>query len=343
MKPTFHANPVNGPFEDPCVYVRLLRERRSLLFDLGYIGRLDAGNIAKITDVFVTHTHMDHFMGFDTLLRSLLKRDTPLRVFGPENIIECIEGKLKGYTWNLIEDYPLKIEAFGIGDNFLSHACFYAGNSFRRKDMTSSPFIGPFNGVIVKDPLFVVKGLVLSHQIPVIAYSMEEDFHININKAILADMGLPIGPWLSDFKRTIREQQSSRAAEQKPEKKIFEVNNMIFTLQELMRIATITRGQKIAYVMDVAPTDRNIEKLIQFVKGSDTLFCEAYFLESDRNRAEERHHLTAALAGRIAREAGVGNLVIMHFSPKYRHCAEEIYQEAMKEFRGHCIGRPSII
>jgi ribonuclease Z len=179
---------------------------------------------------------------------------------------------------------------------------------------------------------------------------MEEDFHININKAVLADMGLPVGPWLSDFKRTIREQksrsaeeqkcsraevqQSSRAEEQKPEEKIFEVNNKIFTLQELMRIATITRGQKIAYVMDIAPTDRNVERLIQFVKGSDTLFCEAYFLERDRNRAEERHHLTAALAGRIAKEAGVGNLIVMHFSAKYMDCVEEIYQEALKEFRG---------
>ncbi len=322
MKPTFHANPVNGPFEDPCVYVRLLRERRSLLFDLGYIDRLDAGNIVKITDVFVTHTHMDHFMGFDTLLRSLLKRDTPLRVFGPENIIECIEGKLKGYTWNLIKDYPLKIEAFGIGDNFLSHACFYAQNSFIRKDM---PYY-PFDGIIVEDPLFVVKGLVLSHQIPVVVYSMEEEFHININKAILAEMGLPVGPWLSDFKKTLRQQNQKE--------KTFEVNNRIFTLRELMRIATITRGQKIAYVMDVAPTDENIERLIQFVKGSDTLFCEAYFLESDRNRAKERHHLTAALAGRIAKEAGVGNLIIMHLSPKYRHCVEELYNEAMREFKG---------
>lgn len=322
MKPTFHANPVNGPFEDPCVYVRLLRERRSLLFDLGYIGRLDAGNIAKITDVFVTHTHMDHFMGFDTLLRNLLKRDMPLRVFGPENIIECIEGKLKGYTWNLTKDYPFKIEAFGIGDNFLSRACFYAENSFRRKDMPGSPF----HGLIVQDPMFAVKGLVLSHQIPVVVYSLEEEFHININKAVLADMGLPVGPWLSDFKRTIREQQI--------EEKTFIVNGKIFTLNELMRIATITRGQKIAYVMDVAPTDRNIENLIQFVKGSDTLFCEAYFLERDRNRAEERHHLTAALAGRIAKEAGVGNLIVMHFSPKYMDCVEEIYQEALKEFKG---------
>jgi len=326
MKPTFHANPVNGPFEDPCVYVRLLRERRSLLFDLGYIGRLDAGNIVKIADVFVTHTHMDHFIGFDTLLRNLFKRDMPLRIFGPENIIECIEGKLKGYTWNLTKDYPLKIEAFGISDNFLSHACFYAQNSFIKKDMPCYPFDGPFDGIIVKDPLFVVKALVLSHQIPVVVYSMEEEFHININKAMLSDMGLPVGPWLSELKKSIRQQ--------KPKEKTFEINNRIFTLQELMKIATITRGQKIAYVMDVAPSDRNIEKLIQFVKGSDTLFCEAYFLERDRNRAEERHHLTAALAGKIAKEAGVGNLTIMHFSPKYRHSIEEIHQEAMKEFRG---------
>ena len=67
----------------------------------------------------------------------------------------------------------------------------------------------------------------------------------------------------------------------------------------------------------------NIKKIIDFVKDSDTLYCEAYFLEKDRERAVERHHLTAKTAGRIAREAGVKNLVVMHFSPKYREFPDE--------------------
>lgn len=165
------------------------------------------------------------------------------------------------------------------------------------------------------------------------AYSIEEEFHININKAILTNKGLPVGPWLSDLKKAIREQKSN-VSEQKSEEITFEINNKIFMLAELMEIATITKGQKISYIMDVAPTDDNIEKIIPFVKDSDILFCEAYFLEKDRDRAEERHHLTAAIAGRIAREANVGSIEIMHFSPKYRHCVDELYDEAMREFKG---------
>lgn len=322
MKPSFHARPINGPFEDPCVYVRILREKKALLFDLGYIGRLSAGNLLRITDIFVTHMHMDHFAGFDTILRNTLRRDTPLRIFGPENITSCVEGKLKGYTWNLIKEYPLKIDVFEIKDDSILQTSFYAKNAFEKNKCNEIKF----GGVLVEDSLFKVKGLVLSHKIPVMAYSLEEDFHININKALLEDRKLPVGPWLSGLKKAIREQ--------KPKETTFEVDNKIFTLGELIEIATITKGQKISYVMDVSPTDENIEKIISFVKGSDILFCEAYFLERDIDRAKERHHLTAAIAGRIAKKANVGNLEIMHFSPKYRHCIDELYNEAMREFGG---------
>jgi len=326
MKPTFHASPVNGPFEDPCVFAGIIRERRALLFDAGDMGRLGLGNILKISDIFITHTHIDHFIGFDTILRGVLRKDGPLRIFGPENIIECVRGKLMGYTWNLIRDYPLKIEVYGIKDKAISHVSFYAENSFQG---FSNPEL-KFNGTLIEEPLFKVRGLRLSHDIPVMAYSLEEEFHININKAILGEMGLPVGPWLSDLKKAIRE-LSPQDGKQSRE---FVVEGKAFNLDELMKIATITKGQKIAYLTDISPTEENIEKAITFVKGADMLFCEAYFLDRDRERAIERHHLTAAVSGEIAREAGVGNLTLMHFSPKYRDCADEIYQEAMREFRG---------
>lgn len=321
MKPTFHALPVNGPFEDPCVYVRIIREGRALLFDLGYLGRLTLGNLLKVSDIFVTHTHIDHFIGFDMVLRCFLKRDEPLNIYGPENIISCVEGKLKGYTWNLIKDYPLKINVYAITDRLLFHAGFYAENSFKRIDYPEKQF----NGIILQEPLFKVKALTLSHQIPVTAYCIEEDFHININKAALLDRGLPVGPWLSKLKNTIRNKE--------PEETEFIINDRIYCLKELMDIVTITKGQKISYVMDVSPMDENVQKIIQFVKDSDILFCEAYFLDRDRERAFERHHLTAAIAGKIARDANVGNLYIMHFSPKYRHSEQEIYEEAMRSFK----------
>jgi ribonuclease Z len=321
MKPTFHARRINSPFEDPGIFVRIERERRALLFDLGSIGSLGQGNLLKVSDVFVTHMHIDHFIGFDVLLRAILRREVPVRIFGPEHITACVEGKLRGYTWNLIGEYPVKIEVFEVTRGIIAHAGFYAAKTFERVEYPHRPF----EGVLIKDPLFAVKAITLSHDIAVLAFSLEEEYHININKAMLNEKGLPVGPWLARLKRAIRDQL--------PPDTPFEVEQKLYTLNNLLDLVTITKGQKICYVMDSAPTDENLQKIIPFVDGADTLFCEAYFLERDIDRARERNHLTAALAGRIARESHVGALELLHFSPKYIDCEKELYEEAMREFK----------
>lgn len=320
MKPSFHHRLVNGPFEDPCVYVRVLREKRAFLFDLGYINRLSPSDIQKITDVFVTHTHIDHFVGFDVLLRAILRRETPLRVFGPANIIDCVEGKLKGYTWNLIKEYPLRIEIFSIGERRMKHSGFYAENCFERTDYDEKPF----NGILIKEPSFEIKAACLTHQIPCLGFSLKEDLHINIDKAALSRLGLPVGPWLSEFKKAIRGNASEETE--------FRISNRKFAMKDLAGVAKITEGQKVSYIVDTTMDEENIEKIIELVKDSDTLYCEAYFLEEDRERAIERYHLTAKTAGRIAREAGAKNLIVIHFSPKYRERPDAPGKEAMMEY-----------
>lgn len=320
MKSTFIHRLVNSPFEDPSLFIRIIRERRALLFDIGSINKLSPADLQKITDVFVTHTHIDHFIGFDTLLRALLRRNIPLRVYGPSNIADCIEGKLRGYTWNLIKEYPLKIEVFCIKADKIATSSFHAENCFERVDGN----IVDFNGIVLKEPLFMVKAIHLDHHIPCLAFSLEEEFHININKAALVERGLPVGPWLSELKKAIREN--------KPADTVFTISNREYRLEELWNILKITKGQKLSYVTDVSLTEENLRKIVEFVRGSDTLYCEAYFLERDRQRALERFHLTAKTAGRIAKDAGVKNLVVMHFSPKYRNTPDTPADEALKEF-----------
>lgn len=320
MKSTFIHSLVNDRFEDPSLFVRILREKRAFLFDIGNITRLGQGDLQKITDVFVTHTHIDHFIGFDTLLRALLRRDIPLRVYGPANIADCVAGKLKGYTWNLIKEYPLKIKVFRIDGNKIYTSDFNAENCFSRVEGN----VCEFNGLLLKEPLFIVKAVLLDHQVPCLAFSIEEEFHINIDKALIKEMNLPVGPWLSQFKKAIRENR--------PDDTKFEISEIIYTLGELRKIVRITRGQKISYVTDVSINEPNIRKIIDFVYGSDTLYCEAYFMEKDKDRALERSHLTAKTAGKIAKEARVKNLVAMHFSPKYRNKTETPESEALIEF-----------
>ena len=327
MKPTFLHRAVNGPFEDPCVYVRLLREKRALLLDLGDIGRLPAGLLSKVTGAFVTHAHIDHFIGFDHLLRNMLGNASPLSIYGPSGIIEKIGGKLKGYSWNLIRQYPIRIEAFGISEDEVRHATFAAENGF---EPVHGPAL-PFTGVALEETYFKVKAVVLKHDIDSIGWSIEEDFHINIDKAALSNEGLPVGPWLSDFKQKLRAGAPGGTA--------FSVSlpegERHFTLGELNRkIARTTRGQKITYVMDSSPTDDNIGKIVDFAAGSDTLYLEAYFLDEDIERARQRNHLTAGIAGGIARKAGVKDLIIMHHSPKYRLMPEAIIREASEAFGG---------
>jgi ribonuclease Z len=320
MKPTFHHRLVNGPYEDPCLYVRMIREKRAFLFDVGNIDRLKPGDLQKITDVFVTHMHIDHFIGFDTLLRALLRRETPLRVYGPQTIIECIEGKLRGYTWNLIEGYPLRLEVFGIGDQEITQSSFHARTAFRRVNGETKAF----DGIVRREPSFCIRAALLSHGIPCLGYSLEEEFHINIDKAALKSLGLPVGPWLSRLKRMIREKSGMDIT--------LHVGEREFLLSELIQVAKVTEGQKVSYLVDLSPEEENVHKAVEIARDSDTLYCEAYFLHEDIGRAVERHHLTAKIAGEIAKRARVKHLILSHISPKYRNLPGVVEKEAMDQF-----------
>jgi ribonuclease Z len=70
----FEARLTNEAFGDPGIYVDFRDERRALLFDVGDIGALPPRMLMRLSHVFVTHTHMDHFAGFDRLLAFILGR-----------------------------------------------------------------------------------------------------------------------------------------------------------------------------------------------------------------------------------------------------------------------------
>ena len=320
MKPSFHTKLFNPPFKDPGLYVRLLREGRALMFDLGSTENLSARDLLKTTDIFVTHTHIDHFIGFDNILRISLKKERPLNLYGPKGFIGCVEGKLRGYTWNLISDYPLQINVSEVDGNLIKRAVFRAKNSFQPEDSGTAPF----NGILLEDSFYRVSAAILDHQVPCLGFSIEEDYHINIDKAKLSRLNLQVGAWLGDLKRAIRENSTQD---------VFSVEGRTFPFSDLKEIAAITRGQKISYVVDVLGSVENKRKIVDLVKGSDTLYIETFFSDKDRDRARNRYHLTAGEAGEIAREAGVGHMEAIHFSPRYMDDAEKLVKEAEEEFK----------
>ncbi|GBE05414.1 MAG TPA: MBL fold metallo-hydrolase [Nitrospirae bacterium] len=319
MKPSFNARLVNGPFEDPGLYVRFVRQGRALLFDCGFTTGLSVRDILKISDIFVSHAHVDHFIGLDSILRLHLKKETPLSLYGPDGFIRNVEGKLGSYTWNLVGDYPLVIEVSEVKGKSVSKAVFKAGNSFKREDKGTVPF----DGVLVKDSFFRVKAVVLDHQVPCLGFRLEEDYHINIDKAKLNGLNLPVGPWLGEFKNALRKNMADS---------VFAIEGRSVTFSELREIANITKGQKISYIVDVLGSESNRKKIVNLAKGSDAIYIEAYFLHRDKDKAEERFHLTARQAGSIAGEAGAAKMTVFHFSPRYADSPEAPVKEAEDEF-----------
>lgn len=319
MKPSFHIRQLNGSFEDPGLYIRLLWEGRALMFDLGHTDSLSPRDILKITDIFVSHMHVDHFIGFDNVLRISLKKEGPLRLYGPEGFIDCVDGKLRGYTWNLAKDYPLVIKVSEVTEGEVKHAVFKAKNRFRREDLDTKPS----NGVLLRDSFCKVSVRILDHKVPCLAFSLEEECHININKDMLTNMGLPVGPWLNEFKAAIRGNKFEE---------VFNVEGRDYTIPELREVVYISHGQKLSYVVDALGSEDNIKKIIELVKGSDILYIEAFFMDKDKPKAVERYHLTAKEASGIARVAGVGSIEPLHFSPRYLDDPEALIQEVEDEF-----------
>ncbi|MCJ7541376.1 MAG: ribonuclease Z, partial [Desulfobacterales bacterium] len=200
MRPSFFPRLVNGPFDDPSLFIPFLYEKRAVIFDLGDIFSLSARDILKISHVFITHTHMDHFIGFDRLLRLVLGRDQDLYMYGPENFIKNVEGKLAGYSWNLVKNYTnlLALHVTEVHDDHLMTKDYICQNEFIP---ASKAVKHPFNGPLYKEPSFSVFTQILDHSIPCLGFTLKERFHANIMKDAVAELGLEIGPWLKEFKQ----------------------------------------------------------------------------------------------------------------------------------------------
>ncbi len=82
-----------------------------------------------------------------------------------------------------------------------------------------------------------------------------------------------------------------------------------------------------AFCTDTAYSIRTAE----YIRGVDVVYHESTFLEGMAERASETFHSTARQAAKVASQAGAGQLVLGHYSARYR-CFTPFLEEAKTEF-----------
>lgn len=334
MRPSFHLQLVNPPFGDPGLLVDFLFEKRALLFDLGDLRALPPRKLLRVSHVFVSHTHMDHFMGFDWLLRLSLGRPNAIELFGPPSIIAQVEAKLSGYTWNLVQNYAgnFTIQVNELHpDGRLERARFACRERFRCQPL---PSVRCNDGLLVAEPGFRVRATFLDHEVPVLGFALDEPRHVNLWKSRLAEMGLPVGPWLQPLKQAVL----AGATDDTPVRAFWKSEGgsgeRTLLLCDLRPAIRVVPGSRIAYVTDVVHHAENVWRIIELARGADVLFIESVFLDKDAEHAARKFHLTARQAGSIARAAAARQVVPFHFSPRYSGREAELRQELAQSFGG---------
>ena len=152
-------------------------------------------------------------------------------------------------------------------------------------------------GLVYEDQELTVSCYRLKHRVPTHGYRIAEKDRpgqFNVKKA--AALGIPSGPLYGKLKRgetiTLPDGRQIRGTELCGESE---------------------PGRKIAYCTDTVFCDSAVE----LAEDADVLIHEATFSHQDAQLAFERLHSTSTMAAQVALMAGVKQLIMTHFSPRY--------------------------
>lgn len=182
--------------------------------------------------------------------------------------------------------------------------------------------------VVYAEEDFKVTSFPLKHSKVCVGYTFEESSRAGVfNPKACQALNVPMGPLWGKL--------------QKGETVFLEDKTKV----EPSQVLGETRlGRKFCYVTDTAYTP----SIIQEVKQANLLIMESMFLEKHRDEAPKKKHMTAKGTAKIAREAEVEALGLIHYSPRYtkselntlKEEALSIFPFTFLTYDGQCIKIP---
>src|SRR4051794_36919695 len=184
---------VNGSTGDPVLYVDYPGRDDALLFDAGDNSALGLGRLGDLGAVFITHHHVDHFIGLDRIVRANLDRDKTLHVFGPTGTIRKVYDRIKSYEYPFFPFQKLTIEVRDVEPGLIRSAKLECSKRFPEPVPVEWPRVGPtvFQGDGIR-----VEAAFADHTVPCLAFAMVEEPGYHPDPTKLAAGPLRAGPWV---------------------------------------------------------------------------------------------------------------------------------------------------
>ncbi len=150
---------------------------------------------------------------------------------------------------------------------------------------------------LLEDNDLVVRCTPLNHRVPAFAYRIDQKplaGRFDIERA--RELGIPPGPIYAELKQGRRlHLEDGRLVDGR-------------TLCGPPR-----PGRSVVYCTDTVFS----EAAVELARGADLLIHESTFAHQEAEMAYQRQHSTSTMAAQTAAEAGVGQLVLTHLSPRY--------------------------
>ncbi len=322
LEPTFFA----GLLDDPVLLVKIRPLGRSLLFDCGQIHHLAKRVLKQVEAIFITHAHMDHFMGIDTFIRNVLVSPRTFDLFGPPGLADKLQHKLAGYDWNLAERFWCSLRVHEIHAERISRWVFSGPSGFARRFEGESICT---DAVIYANDYLQVEARLADHKIPVLVFRCYERPSFAVSEAAIDEAGLVRGAWLAELKkrfyRRFVEDRPLTVLRRRGEEVAAE--EMAGAAELYRRIREDREPASIGYLTDVGFSQDNIERLTALLGGTSLLAAECAFLSEDVAKARNSHHLCTSDVNLLLDRIRPGYFLPIHLSKTYNGRSERLYRE----------------
>ncbi len=280
----------------------------------------------SIDALFITHAHMDHFMGVDTVIRHNHVSPRTLELFGPPGISEKMSAKFSSYDWNLTEPYWCSFRVHEIHHDRISTFLFPGPEGFPRRLEGERP---REDRVIYRNDYLKVEADLCDHKIPVLIFRITERDSFLVDEEKIERAGLVKGPWLRQLKKLFyhepRPGEPLYVLRQKDGKIVEDQVRDVGALYKSIR--KDQPPPSIGYVTDIAFSEENLDKVSALLQSVTLLVSECSFLAADRDKARVSAHLCTSDINFLLDMLRPSFFLPMHLSKSYIHNCERVYDE----------------